>query len=89
MGAHDANADAWGLLHIPKQRVVGAIDERCTSARRRRERNLRHEILRPEDLVHDLADVVQVLVEDLDEEAAGGGEQLAGDEQPLAQAFSF
>ena len=49
------------------------------------ERNQSDEILRAEHLVHDLADMVQILVGDLHKNATGGSEQLAADQQPVSQ----
>ena len=75
-----------GVLCIPKEIVEFLVQQIRRRARCFRERNYAAKILRPEHFIHDFADVVEVFIGDLDEDAAAGMEEVAGEQEAVAQA---
>ena len=69
---------------VPEQEVPEGREGPGLEPRGGLKADLRDEAFRPEHLVHDLPDMVQVGVRHLDEDAARRMEQLAGDQQPVA-----
>src|SRR5438067_2440139 len=77
-------------LRVPEEVIesLGQCLDIATRAARPRclsEHNLANEVLAAENLVHQRADEMHVLVADLDEDAAALGEQVAGGGEAVAQ----
>ena len=70
---------AIAIPRIPKQVVSNSRHELISLATRGPEGDHAAEVLGTEHLIHKLPNMVQVLVTDLNEDAAGRGQQLTGE----------
>ena len=77
--------DVFDIASEPEHVVPQAVECPVLTTRRGHEVNLCDQILSPEDIVEKFADVVHVLVRDLDEDRTARRQQLARDEQPVAE----